>query len=210
MSQYPGHFIVFEGGEGSGKTKQASLLADRLRAESGLTVHETHEPGGSSIGGTIRSLLLDIHHPIDAHTELFLFLAERSQHVREVIVPALERGETVICDRFTGSTLAYQIGGRHLDQAAHITQMEAFARGGLEPDVVLFLDLSPAKALARKKEGDAVFNRMDNEALEFHQRVYDYFIELSSAPTWVRIDTEGPKEENATRIYQEVMKRLNV
>ncbi len=202
-----GHFIVFEGGEGSGKTKHSDLLAERLQDE-GQEVIITHEPGGTRVGELIRNVILhENHEAVHPRTELFLFLADRSQHIEQVIIPALEEGKTVICDRFSGSTYAYQIGGRELENADIIFTMDEYARNGLEPDVVVYLDIDPEVGIARKKEEE--LNRMDREELAFHRKVRAFFQEYAtSQDTWVQVSSEGPKQENANTIYNEVSKRL--
>lgn len=205
-----GHFIVFEGGEGSGKSRHASALAERLRAD-GFEVVCTHEPGGSRIGKMIREVLLSENGEVVVpRAELLLFLADRAQHVESVIRPALMEGKVVICDRFSGSTMAYQVGGRQLPEVDLIEQADAYARNGVEPELVLFLDIDPAVGLKRRHDGDGDVNRMDDEELQFHQRVYSYFLQLSEQPHWERISTVGPREENQQRIYETVQQRLGL
>lgn len=143
-----GLFVTFEGGEGSGKTTQLKLLANRIRA-SGQEVIESHDPGGTGIGKEIRTLLLDPGPaPISAATELLLYEASRAQLVRELIAPALARGTIVLCDRFTDSTVAYQGCGRGIDRDL-IRQLNRFATDGLVPDLTILLDLDPEIGLAR-------------------------------------------------------------
>src|SRR5574337_1706375 len=175
-----GIFVTFEGGEGSGKTTQLKLLADRIRA-SGQEVIETHDPGGTAIGKEIRTLLL---HPgsasITAATELLLYEASRAQLVREVIAPALARGAVVVCDRFTDSTLAYQGFGRGIDLDL-IRRLSRFSTDGLVPDLTILLDLDPEIGLMRCRRGVGVdaatglstglscWDRIEAEPLDFHQ-----------------------------------------
>lgn len=202
-----GKFIVFEGGEGSGKTRHSNAIAARLE-EGGTQLIRTHEPGGTTIGALIRKAILHENNaPVYPRTELFLFLADRAQHIDEVIKPALDEGTTVLCDRFSGSTFAYQLGGRELPDAEFIKQMDAYARADVEPDLVVYLDLDPAVGLQRKREGNEELNRMDLEELAFHKKVRAYFLKLAEENgNWAVISTEGDKEENEQKIYDEISK----
>lgn len=189
-----GRFIVFEGGEGSGKSAHVQLTADFLRGR-GQTVVTTHEPGGTTFGQQVRQLILDSQGggstiPLATKTELLLFLADRAQHVAEMIQPALARGETVLCDRFTGSTLAYQIGGRKLSQTDLITSLEAYARDGLKPNLVIYLDIDPAIGIKRKRaQANHIMNSFDEFDLDFHYDVKAYFSELArTSESWKMID----------------------
>ncbi len=189
-----GKFIVFEGGEGSGKSSHVQLTNDFL-TQRGFATLATHEPGATAVGKIIRRLILDhaesaTTEPLAARAELMLFLADRAQHVAEQIQPALQRGTSVLCDRFTGSTLAYQVGARKLQPEALIEQMEAFARAGLEPDLTVYLDLDPAIGIARKQQqADHTMNTFDQFDLEFHQAVRDYFLQYATKrDNWVVLD----------------------
>lgn len=165
-----GLFIVFEGGEGSGKTTQVQLLAGRLRA-AGQTVVTTREPGGTLLGGGIRGLLLDIMWGVvPPRAETLLYLADRAVHVHDVIRPALERGELVISDRYTDSTTIYQGAARGLD-AADINRMSHWATDGLDPDLVIVLDVDPVEGLARVMSRSGTADRIEREQLAFHERV---------------------------------------
>jgi dTMP kinase len=190
-------FIVFEGGEGSGKTSMAKLAVEHLQAR-GHASFFTHEPGGSAVGTIIRSLIVDEQtEPIGSTAELLLFLADRAHHVEQVIQPALAQGTTVICDRFTGSTLAYQIGARQLPDPELIIQMESYARQHLAPDLVIYLDVDPAIGIARKQADQThTMNRLDNEKLQFHQAVRSYFQTLSQQRAyWVTVDASQSREQ---------------
>lgn len=204
-----GLFIVFEGGEGSGKTKHSTAITERLQ-QSGKRVLHTREPGATTLGKRIRHLILeDSETSISARAELLLFLADRAQHVEEVIAPALNEGQIVICDRFSGSTFAYQLGGRQLQDANAVRAMDAYARDGITPDLVIYLDIDPKTGIARKQDGDELFNRMDAEAFEFHQRVREYFLELAKNEQWLVLSTQhGTREENSEKIYQAILQRL--
>jgi dTMP kinase len=147
--------ITFEGVEGAGKTTLAQHLADWLRAQ-GVSVRLTREPGGSSLGKHLRPLLL--HEPLDAWAELFLFLADRRQHTLQVILPALEQGAWVLCDRYADSTLVYQGYGRGLDIAL-IRRLNALATGDLTPDLTVLIDLPVEDALARAERAQPLRGR---------------------------------------------------
>ncbi|MDQ1706685.1 MAG: dTMP kinase [Frankiaceae bacterium] len=170
-----GLFLAFEGGEGAGKSTQARLLDERLRAR-GYEVVLTFEPGATPIGGRLRETLLDrANTAMSPRTEALLYAADRAQHVAEVIRPALERGAVVITDRFIDSSLAYQAGGRKLDDH-DVRRISRWATGGLLPDLTVLLDLDPAVGLGRSTgPGD----RLEAEELAFHRRVRTVFRELA-------------------------------
>lgn len=178
-----GLFITFEGVEGCGKSTQMALLKDHL-ATGGQRVVAVREPGGTKTGEQVRSILLNSgDEALDPWAELFLYEACRAQLVANVIRPALEEGATVICDRFTDSTIAYQGFGRGLDVEA-IKTMNTLATGGLAPDATILLDCDPAVGLERALErinaagtGERE-DRFEKEALSFHARVRDGFLEL--------------------------------
>ncbi|MDQ4089474.1 MAG: dTMP kinase [Actinomycetota bacterium] len=177
--------IVFEGGEGSGKSTQAALLAARLGAML------TREPGGTDVGRRIRSLVLDpsVGSALDVRAEALLMAADRAQHVAEVIRPALERGVDVVSDRFTGSTLAYQGYARGLP-VSELAGLSSWATGGLEPDVVILLDVPASVAAARMKpEAD----RMEAAGDEFHRRVVEGYLALAAGDPerWRVVDGSG-------------------
>ncbi len=198
-----GRFIVLEGGEGCGKSTQAELLAAHLGAEL------TREPGGTEIGERIRDLLLDRElAPLDARAELMLMLAARAQHVSERIRPWLEAGRDVVCDRFSGSTLAYQGFGRRLPLAA-IAAANDLGCAGLEPDLVVLLDLPPEVGAARRDEPD---DRFEKEDRAFFDRVAKGFRELARADPdrWVVVDAAGPVDEVAGRVRAGVTARLGI
>ena len=196
-----GRFIVFEGGEGSGKSTTALAVAERLRS-SRIDVVHTREPGGTAAGEQVRALL---HLPLVPWAELFAYLVARAQLVSEVIRPALDRGATVICDRFSPSTLAYQAHARGLDESA-VRAADALARGGLEPDIVVYLDIDPAVGLARK-HGEAEAVRTGTEGLAFHRRVREsYLAQAAAAPPgrWLVIDASQPPEAVAEMAWTAV------
>jgi dTMP kinase len=193
-----GRFIVFEGGEACGKSTQASLLAERLGARL------TFEPGDTPLGTELRKLLLDPNGSLTARTELLLMLADRAEHVATVIEPTLAAGQDVVCDRFSGSTLAYQGFGRGLP-LAELEAMSTFAAGGLEPDLVLLLEVEPAVAAARLSgERDRIEAAIDG----FHERVAAGFRTLAAhaARRWEVVDGSGDVETVRGRI-EEILER---
>jgi len=171
-------FITFEGSEGCGKTTQAQKLAERL-ARSGVTHLVTREPGGTPIGETIRELLQFAPHNsgMTPETELFLFEASRSQLVREIIKPALERGICVIADRFFDSTTVYQGAARTLDREL-IERLNTFAVGDCIPDVTFVLDVDAATAKSRM-QGPRKTDRMEQQPAEFYERVREGYRALA-------------------------------
>jgi len=204
-------FITFEGPEGSGKTTQTHLLAEHLRQQ-GYQVLLTREPGGTSIGDQIRAVL---HDPANTNmhpwAEVLLYSASRAQLVAQTVRPALAAGKLVICDRFYDSTLAYQGYGRGLDLRA-LREVTRLATGGLTPDLTLYLDIPPDKGLARRLLGGEEWNRMDQEALAFHQRVRVGYLELAAQEPerWVVLDGAQPVEAVQREIQTVVESRLNV
>ena len=170
-----GLFVVFEGGEGTGKSTQAALLADALRAKA-YDVVLTFEPGATAVGRRLREVLLDrASTGMSPRTEALLYAADRAQHVAEVIRPALARGAVVISDRFVDSSLAYQGAGRDLDDH-EVRRLSRWATGGLAADVTVLLDLDPVVGLERATgPGD----RIESEVLAFHQRVRSRFLDLA-------------------------------
>lgn len=190
-------FIVFEGGEGSGKSTASAAVAERLRA-AGVSVVHTREPGGTRAGELVRGLL---HEPLTPWAELFAFLVARAQLVEEVIRPALARGETVICDRFSPSTFAYQVHARGLDEH-QVRTANAIATGGLEPDLVVYLDIDPEIGL-RRKHGETEAIRTGLEGLAFHRKVREgYLVQATADPArWLVIDATRPPDEVAEQAW---------
>jgi dTMP kinase len=170
-------FVVVEGIEGSGKSTLVGALAERLRAD-GYDVTATREPGGTPLGNSIREIFLDRDGTIVPLAEAMLVNAARAQHVADVIRPALEMGRVVLCDRFTDSTLAYQGYGRGLDLNALRSICDA-ATGGLEPDLVLVLDVPVGVARERMGARGQARDRIENESDGFHERVRDGFRALA-------------------------------
>ena len=204
-----GLFISFEGLDGSGKTTQMRRLAKRLRA-GGHVVLETVEPGGTEIGGKIRQVLLDAaNQELSPIAELLLYFASRAQNVDERIGPALRRGEIVLADRFTDSTLVYQGCGRGLG-AETVLALDRVACRGLKPDLTLLVDIdvetSLARARARNAAEPAGETRMDEQSLEFHRKVYEAYQALAAGePERIRrIDGRAAIEEIERAIWDMV------
>jgi len=192
MSNSNGRLITLEGGDGSGKSTQLRMTADWLR-ELGHEVVVTHEPGDTPLGSEIRSLLLEGEYLPVPECELFLFLADRAQHVREVIIPALDRGAWVLCDRFSDSTMAYQLAGRKLADLDGLAAMLKFAEAGVSADLTLWFDLPVSEALHRIRSRSSMgeeSTRLDEEAQSFHESVHAAFAELhkTHAKRIARID----------------------
>jgi dTMP kinase len=164
-----GRFITLEGIEGAGKSTQRNVVRDCL-LDAGVEPLLTREPGGSEIAERMRALLLDrANRGMDSDAELLLMFAARAEHLHKTILPALEAGRWVLCDRFTDATYAYQGGGRGLDRA-RIAQLEAFVQGPLRPDLTLLFDLPAATGLARA-QGRSAPDRFESEALVFFDQV---------------------------------------
>lgn len=208
-------FITFEGIEGSGKSTQIGLLTAALEA-AGKTVCVTRQPGGCKLGQTLRAILLSLETKnLDNLAELFLYLADRAQHVAEVIRPALADGQAVLCDRFVDSTIAYQGYGRGLDVAL-LRQLNDVAVAGVRPQLTLLLDLDPEvglrRALARNLQAGATAaeGRFEAERLDFHSRVRDGYRTLASlhSDRFVTIDAAPDAAVVAARVWEAVSQRL--
>ena len=200
-----GKFVTFEGSEGSGKTTQIKLAADWLK-ERGITVLATAEPGGTPLGRKIREILLNRGScAIGAEAELLLFAAARAQHVRETILPALQEGRWVLCDRFSDATSAYQGFGRGLD-AGFIRTLNAFSAQALKPDLTFLFDLPVEVGLARAEKRaaggrpEAAEDRFEREERTFHGRVREGYLNLAAEePERFRI-INGATDVEAVRI----------
>jgi dTMP kinase len=169
--------ITFEGGEGAGKTTLIEKLFTYLTSL-GVAVIKTREPGGTRLGKSIRDLLLHrSDFSIKARAELFLFLADRAQHVEEVIRPALNKGTIVLCDRFNDSSLAYQAGARHLNLKT-LRELCQFAVDGLEPALTFYLDIDPT--LARQRLAPSSIDRIESENGRFHEEVRAAFLRIAA------------------------------
>ncbi|MBV6458598.1 MAG: Thymidylate kinase [Fimbriimonadaceae bacterium] len=200
----PGFFVTFEGPEGAGKTTAMANVAELLRNQ-GQDVLMTREPGSGEIGQAIRRILLEAGH-VPPLCELFLFLADRSQHVELEIKPALARGQTVLCDRYADSTLVYQGYGRGLDLAV-LRDLNHLATGGLLPNLTVLLDIDIAEGLARL----ALKDRLDREPIEFHEKVRQGFLAEASADPkrWLVTDASQQPERVAQEIAEEILRRYS-
>jgi len=208
-------FITFEGIEGTGKSTQIKLLKAHLESL-GLGVRTTCEPGGSRIGAELRRVLLSLdNRDLCPRAELFLYLADRAQHVAQVVRPALDAGEIVLCDRFADSTVAYQAYGRGLDEELLHT-LNGQAVDGLWPDLTILLDIAPEAGLTRavernRAEGKTVAEgRFEAESLAFHARVREGYRSLARRfPQRMRlVDASGSIEEIASAVRQHVLARM--
>jgi dTMP kinase len=198
-----GHFIAFEGGEGSGKSTQARRLADRL----GSRALFTFEPGDSVLGAQLRHLLLDAASlEITDRAEALLMAADRAQHVVEVIRPALEAGRTVITDRYAGSSVAYQGHGRQLP-AGEVEQLSRWAADGLWPDLVLLLEVTPSAAEQRRSRAK---DKVESAGAAFHQRVHDGFLRqaIEDPDRWAIIDGTQDEDAVAAQIWDVISIRF--
>jgi len=205
-TRYPGLFVVFEGGEGAGKSTQARLLHDWLR-DGGHSVVLSHEPGGTPIGVTLRRVLLDVTtQGLSPRAEALLYAADRAQHVDTVVRPALERGAVVISDRFVDSSVAYQAAGRELSHA-DVTRISKWATTGLVPDLTVLLDLPPQDGRTRFEHPP---DRVESEPVDFHERVRAAFLDQSRrAPTrYLVLDATLPAGELHARTQERVTTRL--
>jgi dTMP kinase len=188
-----GRLIAFEGADASGKSTQARRLGSRL----GIEV--TFQHGATDVGAAIRSIVLDpANQSLDDRTEALLIIADKAQHVAEIVGPALAAGTTIISDRFTASTLAYQGYGRGLDLDLLRATMD-FATHGLEPDLTVLLDVD--LEVARARLGDQM-DRIEGAGAEFHQRVRNGYLALAAADPdrWLVVDAEGTVDEVAARV----------
>lgn len=197
MNKHPdSRFITFEGPDGSGKTSQLKLAATWLESL-GVPLLVTREPGGTPIGEEIRQLLHDTKRTEMAReAEILLYSASRAQLVAELILPALETGKVVLCDRYFDSTYAYQGYGRGLPMEA-LKLITRFATQNLIPDLTLYLDISPEIGIQRRERGGDVLNRLDREALDFHQRVREGYLTLikENPERWRVVNASGTREE---------------
>ena len=200
-------FVTFEGIEGSGKSTHLARLAARLRA-AGVDPVETREPGATEAGAAIRRLVLDGHAPLEPLAELFLYCADRTQHLRDVVCPALAAGRIVLCDRFSDSTIAYQGYGRGLPLDT-VRALDEVARGGVRPGLTLLLDCPVADGLARARRRSASGDRFERAAEEFHERVRAGFLALAAAEPdrFVVLDAREPVERIADSIAAAVQRR---
>ncbi|PYS97754.1 MAG: dTMP kinase [Acidobacteria bacterium] len=202
-------FITFEGIDGCGKSTQMRMLASHLRML-GREVVTTREPGGTPLGTHIRKVLLDAEEQVDPLAELLLYAADRAQHVRTLVRPALDSGHVVVSDRYADATVAYQGAGRGFPDEL-ISDVVALATGGLMPDLTFIFDLtvdeSQRRASHRTRKGNKQHDRLDAEDAAFHTRVRDAYLRIAAAePNRVRvIDASGSVQETHGQVLQIVM-----
>jgi dTMP kinase len=192
-----GVFITFEGIDGCGKSTQLRLLASELRVR-GVEVVTTREPGGTTLGQKLRAALLDVQEQVDPLAELLVFAADRAQHVRTLLRPALSANKVVMSDRYADATVAYQGAGRGFEPEL-ISEIVRLATEGLTPDLTLLFDLSVPESAVRTRRRNAKkhSDRLDREHEEFHERVREAYLEIARAnPDRVRvIDARGSVQE---------------
>ncbi|MGB9612844.1 MAG: dTMP kinase [Candidatus Margulisiibacteriota bacterium] len=195
-------FITFEGPEGCGKTTHAKRLKNYLEGI-GHQVLLTQEPGGTLLGRKIREILLSPESVLDDSTEVYLFAADRSEHVSKIILPALREGKIVISDRFIDSTLAYQVGGRGLPED-FVRYLNMVSSQGLIPDLTFLLDVSVEIGLKRAT-ANGLADRFERETLAFHQRVREYYLEIAEGEKqrFKIINTDDKKIEEVQNIIRE-------
>lgn len=202
-----GAFITFEGIDGCGKSTQLRLLASELRVR-GLDVVTTREPGGTPLGKKLRAVLLDVQEQVDPLTELLVFAADRAQHVRTLLLPALAADKIVMSDRYADATVAYQGSGRGFKPEV-IQEIVQLATDGLTPDLTLLFDLSVPESAMRTRRRVAAkhSDRLDREHAEFHERVRSAYLEIATShPDRVRvIDARGSVHETQELVMSIVM-----
>jgi dTMP kinase len=208
-------FITFEGIEGSGKSTQIARLADWLNSEYKISTVLTREPGGCEIADKIRSILLDVaNSEMNEQAELLLYAAARAQHVAQVIRPALDNRQTVLCDRFSDATLAYQGFGRGLPRPL-IEEINRLATLGTTPDLTLLLDFDPEIGLNRARRRNAEStgpdeNRFEQENLDFHRRIRAGYLTLAKTNNrFCVIDANGDADAVEARIQAIIATKLN-
>lgn len=196
-------FITFEGGEGAGKTTLIRKVCEKLEGE-GRSCLMTREPGSTQLGEQIRNLLL---HQADMSpwTELLLFLAARTQHLHEVILPAIQAGKIVLCDRFNDSSIAYQGVARGLGKEK-VAQMCAEATNGIKPDLTFFLDLTPQEGFARAHKEKRALDRLESLKIDFHEKVRQGFLQIAKEePNRVVVIAAAQTEE---QVFESALKSL--
>ncbi len=204
-------FISFEGPDGSGKSTVSKLVKEKLEKD-GISLILTREPGGSKIAEQIRNVILDKENTaLDARAEALLYAASRRQHLVETIIPALKEGKLVLCDRFVDSSLAYQGGGRNLG-VDEVLNLNLFATENIFPDYTLFFNISPEEGIKRlSNDKQRVADRLDLESENFHDKVYDTFIELSKRfkDRYIIIDATKSLDEVVEETYKIIKEKLN-
>ena len=206
-----GIFITIEGPDGSGKTTALQQVVPRLQQEMNRKVVATREPGGSPIAEKIRSLILDPSHTdMDSRTEALLYAASRRQHLIEKVLPVLESGDVIFCDRFVDSSIAYQGYARGIGEEG-IREINEFATEGIEPDVTLYIDVPAEVGIQRIHANldEREYNRLDQEKLAFHEKVRAGYLQLAKAnpERIVVVDGTMNREEVAEACYHIIKNR---
>ncbi len=205
-----GLFVTLEGCEGSGKSSQVRYLRANLKGL-GIPVTVVREPGGTTLGDKLRRILKFSSIPLTPETELFLFNASRAELVKQIVVPALRDGHVVICDRFTGSTIAYQGYGRGLSLDL-VRSVNAAATGDLKPDITILLDIPPEEGLMRNTSPRDRFETdfEKPEVIGFHRKIRQGYLDLAAQNPqgWVVVDATLSQEDVANRIWNELLPSL--
>lgn len=207
MSNAPGYFVSFEGGDGVGKSTHVRLLGQWLGDVTGREVVLTREPGGTPLGAELRQAVLH-GDDMDPRTEALLYAADRAHHVATVVRPALERGAVVVTDRYLDSSVAYQAGGRELSED-EVERLSLWATGHLLPDVTVLLDLDPVVGAARLS---GTPDRLERAGEAFHRRTREAFLRRAAADPgrWVVVDASAPREDVQAQLRVDVAARLDL
>ena len=199
-----GKFITFEGADGSGKTTQIEKIKDYLEKR-GERCLLTREPGGSDLGNKIREILLHYDGEIDSLAELLLYMADRAQHVKKIIIPALNSGITVLCDRYTDSSVAYQGYARGLD-TERIIKLNEIATDGLTPDLTIVFDVETETAIKRVGE---IKDRLEQEGIEFHKKLRHGYLELAKRfPDRIKVVNSNLSIEEVFKQVKEILNNI--
>jgi len=209
-----GFFIAFEGPDGSGKSTQAQVLSRRL-CENGYKSIVTEEPGGTEVGKILRDMILDPERPISERTELFLFLADRAEHVERVIKPALQKGSVVVTSRYLFSTLVYQGFARRLYPYKKLYALNRFAVADIMPDIVFYLDVSPEEGLLKATNKSSDYeggDRIEREGPGLQRRVRESYLRLArkNKRRWVVVRPAMSIDEISDLVYDETRRRMPV
>ncbi|WP_166845078.1 dTMP kinase [Isoptericola sp. BMS4] len=207
MSNAPGYFVSFEGGDGVGKSTHVRLLGQWLGEVTGREVVLTREPGGTPLGAKLRQAVLH-GDDMDPRTEALLYAADRAHHVATVVRPALERGAVVVTDRYLDSSVAYQAGGRELSED-EVERLSLWATGHLLPDVTVLLDLDPVVGATRLSGAP---DRLERAGEAFHRRTREAFLRRAAADPrrWVVVDASAPREDVQAQLRVDVAARLDL
>jgi len=206
-----GIFISFEGPDGAGKTTALKKLMPLLQVKTDKEIVLSREPGGSPISEKIRKIILDIHdEEMDPRTEALLYAAARRQHLIDVILPTLQAGKILLSDRFVDSSIAYQGGGREIG-TKEVAEINDFAIDGHLPDLTIYFDVSPEVGLSRiRKDHEGAMDRLEKEAISFHNRVYDSYSKLvAENPERIKsINAEQTPEKVVSDALEVIVKRF--